>query len=153
MAKTISLSSALAKVRIPNSSRDHQFLTQGEAGDIHIWDRTSAVLLHHIRAQEVGGDLTCIAWNPAAEDPYMFGTGSHDGAVRIWTSAPQNEHNQRYGNTMTAVMAENSSTFDSDGEYRRTDSPTQHFESDSQQTHGLENEGGSRERTIAFADF
>jgi len=33
----------------------------------------------------VGGDLTCVAWNPAA-DPFMFAAGSHDGAVRIWTS-------------------------------------------------------------------
>jgi WD40 repeat protein len=55
------------------------------AGDIHIWDRESAVLLHHVRAQMVGGDLTCLAWNPTA-DPFMFATGSHDGAVRIWTT-------------------------------------------------------------------
>jgi len=58
------------------------------AGDIHIWDRESGALLHHIRAQMVGGDLTCVAWNPAA-DPFMFATGSHDGAVRIWTSFTQ----------------------------------------------------------------
>jgi hypothetical protein len=55
------------------------------AGDIHIWDRESAASLHHVRAQVVGGDLTCLAWNPTA-DPFMFATGSHDGAVRIWTS-------------------------------------------------------------------
>ena len=54
-------------------------------GDIHVWDRESGALLHHIRAQMVGGDLTCVAWNPMA-DPFMFATGSHDGAVRIWTS-------------------------------------------------------------------
>ena len=58
------------------------------AGDIHIWDRESGALLHHIRAQVVGGDLTCVAWNPLA-DPFMFATGSHDGAVRIWTSLNQ----------------------------------------------------------------
>jgi len=58
------------------------------AGDIHVWDRESGALLHHIRAQMVGGDLTCVAWNPAA-DPFMFATGSHDGAVRIWTSFNQ----------------------------------------------------------------
>ncbi|KAG6867651.1 hypothetical protein C0993_012706 [Termitomyces sp. T159_Od127] len=54
-------------------------------GDIHIWDQESAALLHYIRGQYHGGDLTCIAWNHAAEDPFMFATGSHDGAVRIWT--------------------------------------------------------------------
>ena len=57
------------------------------AGDIHIWDRESGALLHHIRAQVVGGDLTCVAWNPMA-DPFMFATGSHDGAVCIWTDRP-----------------------------------------------------------------
>ena len=55
------------------------------AGEIHIWDQESGTLLHHVRAQASGGDLTCIAWNHASEDPFMFATGSHDGAVRIWT--------------------------------------------------------------------
>ena len=55
-------------------------------GDIHIWDRDSAALLHYIRPQALGGgDLTCIAWNHLS-DPFMFATGSHDGAVRIWTA-------------------------------------------------------------------
>ncbi len=58
-----------------------------EGGDIHIWDRESAALLHHIRAQALGGgDLTCIAWNHHA-NPFIFATGSHDGAVRIWTES------------------------------------------------------------------
>ena len=55
------------------------------AGDIHIWDRESASYLHHIRAPALGGDMTCIAWNPAP-DPFMFATGSHDGSVQIWTT-------------------------------------------------------------------
>lgn len=54
------------------------------AGNIHIWDRKSGALLHHIQAQVVGGDLTCVAWNPVT-DPFMFTTGSHDGAVHVWT--------------------------------------------------------------------
>lgn len=58
------------------------------AGDIHIWDRDTGALLHHIRTQALGGDLTCVAWNHASEDPFMFATGSHDGAVRIWTAPP-----------------------------------------------------------------
>lgn len=32
-----------------------------------------------------------MAWNPAVE-PFMFATGSHDGAVRIWTT-PKNKDN------------------------------------------------------------
>jgi WD40 repeat protein len=65
------------------------------AGDIHIWDRESAALLHHVRAQVVGGDLTCLAWNPAA-DPFMFATGSHDGSLRIWTTVDRSSHPSPY---------------------------------------------------------
>lgn len=54
-------------------------------GDIHIWDQESGALLHLIRAQIHGGDLTCIAWNNAADDPYMFAAGSYDGGVKVWT--------------------------------------------------------------------
>lgn len=64
---------------------DQLILCAGKAGDIHIWDRESGALLHHVRAQVLGGDLTCIAWNHA-QDSFMFATGSHDGAVRIWTT-------------------------------------------------------------------
>jgi WD40 repeat protein len=56
------------------------------AGDIHIWDRDSAALLHYIRPQTFGGDLTCVAWNHSTDEPFMFATGSHDGTVRIWTT-------------------------------------------------------------------
>ncbi|KAH9836204.1 WD40 repeat-like protein [Rhodofomes roseus] len=66
---------------------DQLVLCAGKAGDIHIWDRESAALLHHVRAQALGGDLTCIAWNAAVE-PFVFATGSHDGGVRIWTTPP-----------------------------------------------------------------
>jgi WD40 repeat protein len=127
-----------AKVCNPNSHVvADQFLTLYQAGDIHIWDRDSAVLLHHIRAQEVGGDMTCIAWNSAAEDPFMFGTGSHDGAVRIWSSPPpgastQDEDSQSQRKAIPIIVTGTSSSFDSDVEYHRTDSPVQ-------------------ERTIAFA--
>lgn len=55
-------------------------------GDIHIWDRESAALLHYIPAQVTGGDLACLAWNPAV-DPFMFVTGDHYGTVRVWTTA------------------------------------------------------------------
>ena len=64
-------------------------LTWFPGGDIHIWDQESGALLHFIRAQaHGGGDLTCIAWNSAAHDPFMFATGSHDGSVRVWTRHP-----------------------------------------------------------------
>ncbi|KAI0346640.1 WD40 repeat-like protein [Trametopsis cervina] len=65
---------------------DQLVLCAGKGGDIFVWDRESATLLYHIRPQALGsGDLTCIAWNHAVEH-FMFATGSHDGAVRIWTN-------------------------------------------------------------------
>ncbi|KAL0577193.1 hypothetical protein V5O48_004791 [Marasmius crinis-equi] len=67
---------------------DELVLCAAKSGDIHIWDKESGSLLHHVRSSALGGDLTCIAWNPAAEDPFMFATGSHDGTVRIWTKPP-----------------------------------------------------------------
>ncbi|KAF5311124.1 hypothetical protein D9619_008077 [Psilocybe cf. subviscida] len=66
-------------------------LCAGKAGDIHVWDQESGALLHLIRAQSPGGDLTCIAWNHAATDPFMFATGSHDGGVRVWTRHPDDD--------------------------------------------------------------
>lgn len=61
------------------------------AGDIHIWDRESSTLLHHVQTQTLdraSGDLTCVAWNPTTS-PFMFASGTHDGAVKIWTAPPK----------------------------------------------------------------
>lgn len=57
-------------------------------GDIHIWDQESGALLHLIRVPENSGDLTCIAWNNLADDPFMFASGSYDGGVQVWTRHP-----------------------------------------------------------------
>jgi WD40 repeat protein len=82
--------SAPEKVSIPNTELClFVHFSYYVAGDIHIWDQESGALLHHVRVQANGGDLTCIAWNHAFEDPFMFATGSHDGAVRIWTKRPE----------------------------------------------------------------
>lgn len=57
------------------------------AGDIYLWDRDSGTILHHIKTTSLNfnGDLTCLGWNPTS-DSFMFATGSHDGAVKIWTA-------------------------------------------------------------------
>jgi WD40 repeat protein len=83
-------------------------------GDIHIWDQESGALLHLIRAQTHGGDLTCIAWNNAADDPYMFATGSYDGGVQVWTRQQQADNAPECEPTPTNVH-----------EYPRTSSPYQ----------------------------
>jgi len=104
------------------------------AGDIHIWDRESGALLHHVRAQMVGGDLTCVAWNPAA-DPFMFATGSHDGAVRIWTSLNHSSQPSPYPEF----------TFQSEGGYGgtpRTRSPSIHPPENDNRIGSTSTEGG-----------
>lgn len=83
-------------------------------GDIHIWDQESGALLHLIRAQTHGGDLTCIAWNNAADDPYMFVAGSYDGGVKVWTRQQQSDNVLECEPTLTNVH-----------EYPRTSSPYQ----------------------------
>ena len=76
---------------------DDLILCASKGGDIHIWDLESAALLHTVRAggwyngrgQEAqlayGGDLTCLAWNRAAREPFMFVVGTHVGDVQVWT--------------------------------------------------------------------
>lgn len=107
------------------------------AGDIHIWDRTSAFLLHTVPPQDVDGDLTCIAWNHAAS-PFMFATGTHDGTVRIWTTPPNLPSRNSYVDlrqsgantprTTTPPPGPPSFTLDL---AERTESPTTELESDS----------------------
>ncbi|KAI0262535.1 WD40 repeat-like protein [Gloeopeniophorella convolvens] len=101
---------------------DQLVLCAAKAGDIHIWDRESGALLHHVRAQSLGGgDLTCLAWNPAA-DPFMFATGSHDGAVRVWTAPPSLSRGGRTPGSVTP-LTDTSSQLHLEIEYR-TESPS-----------------------------
>jgi len=127
---------------------DELVLCAGKAGDIHIWDQESGVLLHHVRAQALGGDLTCIAWNHAAQDPFMFATGSHDGAVRIWSKPPD----QDLGEDPATVVRSSSPL---DMEYmERTDSPFSQQDLESTNTlesYPPENGPSTRERVVAFA--
>ena len=129
--------------------------SQCEAGDIHIWDRESGALLHHIRAQALGGDLTCIAWNPAAE-PFMFATGSHDGGVRIWTSPPEPPGAPTVvafnpGPTSTSMTPQSgrSSLLHVDVDYR-TDSPLAEEEGFDLGDNPGRSNGDSGSRTLAF---
>ncbi|KAI6012979.1 hypothetical protein EDC04DRAFT_2904814 [Pisolithus marmoratus] len=78
---------------------DDQFVVcAGKTGDVHIWDRDSATLLHFIGPQGARGDLTCIGWNRGLTDlkTAMFATGSHGGVVRVWsTYVPVDERDER----------------------------------------------------------
>ncbi|KAF9031656.1 WD40 repeat-like protein [Hymenopellis radicata] len=141
---------------------DELVLCAGKAGDIHIWDTESGALLHHVRAQALGGDLTCIAWNPAAEDPFMFATGSHDGAVRIWTRPTESSDT---GDEAVNSLLENgghSASYTprtaSPFEIERTDSPLMQGEFESTDSIGISASVATSEigllrelRTVAFA--
>ncbi|KAJ3781345.1 hypothetical protein GGU10DRAFT_367113 [Lentinula aff. detonsa] len=138
---------------------DELVLCAGKAGDIHIWDQESGALLHHVRAQDLGGDLTCIAWNHAEDNPFMFATGSHDGALRIWTKL------ERQSETHSSVLDDQhpftrSSSPSEMEDMQHTDSPLtqQGFESSFANSResldtgtGPSTTSGNRERVVAFA--
>ncbi|PBK89839.1 WD40 repeat-like protein [Armillaria gallica] len=129
---------------------DELVLCAGKAGDIHIWDQESGALLHYVRAQALGGDLTCIAWNPAAEDPYMFATGSHDGAVRIWTR-PQPEPSDNTDNGGGSANFTPRTASPMPFEMDRTDSPLSQRDFDEMSMLESDSDLPLRERMVAFA--
>ncbi|KAF5390996.1 hypothetical protein D9757_003981 [Collybiopsis confluens] len=116
---------------------DELVLCAGKAGDIHIWDQESGALLHHVRAQDLGGDLTCIAWNHAVDNPFMFATGSHDGAVRLWTKPEYPEESDEQQLRSSPTILENNLPFTRSSspsdmeELQRTESPLAQVEFES----------------------
>jgi WD40 repeat protein len=69
---------------------DGLVLSASKSGDIYVWDTGSGTLLLHLPAAPRRGELTCIAWNHAVDDPFMLATGYHDGTVIIWTKPKDN---------------------------------------------------------------
>ncbi|KAG0705772.1 WD40-repeat-containing domain protein [Suillus ampliporus] len=65
---------------------DQFILCAGKSGDILIWDRESADLLHHIYPTSPDQDLTCISCNRLSGDPFALAVAGHDGSIRIWTT-------------------------------------------------------------------
>ncbi|KAJ7640788.1 WD40 repeat-like protein [Mycena polygramma] len=156
---------------------DELVLCAGKAGDIHIWDQESGTLLRHIHPVQQSGDLTCIAWNHAADDPFMFATGSHDGGVRIWTQPEERSPQMDDGLDgdglhqdgldgegledrdldIPMTMARSASPFDMDME--RTDSPLTQTEFDAVESLRRQHSsrstsevsvGTARERMVSF---
>lgn len=89
--------------------------------------------------------LLCQAWNSAVDDPFMFATGSHDGAVRIWTKPPDDDDDV----DVALSIPRSASPFDMD----RTDSPITEQDLESRSTLESSNteNGMLRERVVAFA--
>ncbi|KAF9450606.1 WD40 repeat-like protein [Macrolepiota fuliginosa MF-IS2] len=104
--------------------KNHELvLCAGKTGDIFIWDTESGALLHHIRAQAHAGDLTCIAWNHALTDSFMFASGSHDGTVRIWTKPPNSSNIVPDDYPMDDDLHYHEDTYFAYGEISRASSP------------------------------
>ncbi|KAF8342880.1 uncharacterized protein EI90DRAFT_2964705 [Cantharellus anzutake] len=78
--------SYLGHVSGTGGTEDQIVLCAGKSGEVHIWDRETAKLLHLLRAQDQGSDLTGIAWNNSSPNQLMFASATHDGTVRIWTA-------------------------------------------------------------------
>jgi len=78
---------------------DHLVMACGKGGEVYIWDRDTARLLHSLRAQDQGSDLTGIAWNHSGQGQLMLASASHDGTIRIWTAPlpdnPPNNHDDQ----------------------------------------------------------
>ncbi|CAE6500502.1 unnamed protein product [Rhizoctonia solani] len=72
-----------------------------KSGEIYIWERSSGVLLHSLKAPDQ--ELTNLAWNHKSPSGHMFASADHDGKVRIWTTAapppPQDLKVDRLGKT------------------------------------------------------
>ncbi|KDN36121.1 hypothetical protein RSAG8_11068, partial [Rhizoctonia solani AG-8 WAC10335] len=64
--------------------KDTFVLAASKSGEIYIWERSSGVLLHSLKAPDQ--ELTNLAWNHKASSGFMFASAAHDGMVRIWTT-------------------------------------------------------------------
>ncbi|KAF7360480.1 Catabolite degradation [Mycena venus] len=121
---------SVTKTSYFGGKNDELVLCAGKAGDIHIWDQESGTLPQYIPPAQQNGDLTCITWNRAADDPFMFATGSHDGGVRIWTQPEDtpdvDELEEGEGEGDGAEPVRSASPFD----IERTDSPLTQAEFD-----------------------
>ncbi|CAE7180293.1 unnamed protein product [Rhizoctonia solani] len=64
--------------------KDTFVLAASKSGEIYIWERSSGVLLHSLKAPDQ--ELTNLAWNHKAPSGFMFASAAHDGMVRIFRS-------------------------------------------------------------------
>ncbi|KAF8762035.1 negative gluconeogenesis [Rhizoctonia solani] len=64
--------------------KDTFVLAASKSGEIYIWERSSGVLLHSLKAPDQ--ELTNLAWNHKSSSGFMFASAAHDGMVRIWTT-------------------------------------------------------------------
>ncbi|KDQ09097.1 hypothetical protein BOTBODRAFT_535641 [Botryobasidium botryosum FD-172 SS1] len=66
---------------------DQFVICSSKGGNVLVWDRETATLLHSVHAQSHGSDLTDISWNCSSATT-MFAAATLDGTVRIWAAPP-----------------------------------------------------------------
>ncbi|CUA69549.1 putative WD repeat-containing protein slr0143 [Synechocystis sp, PCC 6803 substr. Kazusa] [Rhizoctonia solani] len=72
--------------------KDSFVLGASKGSDIYIWERSSGVLLHSLKAP--GQQFTSLASSCKSPGEFTIATGTHDGKVNIWTTtAPVSPRN------------------------------------------------------------
>ena len=102
--------------------------------------------------------MTCLAWNRAHDNPFMFATGSYDGAIRIWTKRP-NEAEDDLDNLESFDLGRNilrtSSPFEIDPRESMDNTHPQREESSwpqsQSESQGLSMKQTFRQRILAYA--
>ncbi|KAJ1311872.1 hypothetical protein OPQ81_010331 [Rhizoctonia solani] len=64
--------------------KDTFVLAASKSGEIYIWERSSGVLLHSLKAPDQ--ELRNLALNHKSSGGFTFASASQDGMVRIWTT-------------------------------------------------------------------
>ncbi|CAE6417457.1 unnamed protein product [Rhizoctonia solani] len=63
--------------------KDTLVIAASRAGEIYIWERSSAILLHTLTTPS-SKELTSLAWNPKSPNQFMLAAAARDGTIRLW---------------------------------------------------------------------
>ncbi|CAE6407025.1 unnamed protein product [Rhizoctonia solani] len=63
--------------------KDTFVVAASRAGEIYIWERSSAILLHTLTMSS-NKELTSLAWNRKSPNQFMLAAAARDGTIRMW---------------------------------------------------------------------
>ncbi|KAH7322143.1 hypothetical protein B0J17DRAFT_633508 [Rhizoctonia solani] len=63
--------------------KDTFVIAASRAGEIYIWERSSAILLHTLTTPS-NKELTSLAWNGKSPNQFMLAAAARDGTIRMW---------------------------------------------------------------------
>ncbi|CAE6474257.1 unnamed protein product [Rhizoctonia solani] len=67
--------------------KDTLVIAASRAGEIYIWERSSAILLHTLTTPS-SKELTSLAWNRKSANQFMLAAAARDGTIRLWRTEP-----------------------------------------------------------------